>query len=188
LEKFILLILSGHQKSTRKCPLKWLAQLGLGYSRKGDHFWNIQKDTQKGGEYYTQSAQFYEKAMEDPNCKGATYSNYAVLFFQNGQRLRTSGREVEARADFEKARENYEIAVQRQPNYPEGWMNLGSAYGMLGNHTKAAECFNKALEYDPENAATIYTMLSIAYENLGQAQKASQAMADAERQRALGKK
>ncbi len=89
---------------------------------------------------------------------------------------RSIGKEAEAQAHFKRSLELFEQSVKRQENYADGWMNLGSAYGILGNHQKAADCFNKGLEYVIKipTEITIRTMLSIAYTNLNRKREAEE--------------
>ncbi len=133
-----------------------IGQLGLGYFRKNDR---------------ATAAQYYERAIQDPQCKGSIYSNYGTMHFMEYQRLYSEGRVNEARERLNVAKELFEKGVKRQANYSDGWMNLGSTYGSLGNHAKAIECFKTALTYDPVNKAQLNYFIGTAYKNLGQSQK-----------------
>ncbi|MBL4651854.1 MAG: tetratricopeptide repeat protein [Flavobacteriales bacterium] len=55
------------------------------------------------------------------------------------------------------------------------YVNLGVAYGMTANFTKALECFNKAKIEDPSNAQ-VYVNMGITYSQMGDKQKAKEAM------------
>jgi len=136
-------------------------QLGLSYYRIGN---------------VPESAKWYEEAIKDKNCKGSIYSNYGNLYFEDAQLKRRSGDEQAYAFAMNKAKELFTQSIQREPDYTDGYMNLGSTYGMLGDHANAARYLEQATEYAKvEQLSGIYNNLSLAYTNMGQATKAAEA-------------
>jgi serine/threonine protein kinase/Flp pilus assembly protein TadD len=125
---------------------------------------------------------FYERAIElDPDF-AAAYARLGVMYRNTGQPARaseyiTKGFELREHAserdklritasyygfvtgEQQKAMQTYQLWAQ---SYPRDWlpyMNLGFAYGNIGQYEKAVEATRKSLELYPENVT--------AYENLG---------------------
>jgi cytochrome c-type biogenesis protein CcmH len=46
--------------------------------------------------------------------------------------------------------------LEESPDDPQGWMRLGRAYGVLGEHAKAAEAYGKAAALQPDNGEALY--------------------------------
>ena len=94
-----------------------------------------------------------EKALElNPN-RSTAYNSLGTLYF-------------EKRKDYNKALELYLEAVRRNPNYIDGWRNVGAAYGTLGQFTKAIEAFLQVLRLDPKNV-TVLNFMSQTYRSMG---------------------
>ena len=74
----------------------------------------------------------------------------------------------------DQALENYELAIDADPEYAMAWNNRGWASYLLGNYDVAMESLEKALELDPQNAYA-YNNRGLVYLKWGQAE---QAMAD----------
>jgi superkiller protein 3 len=51
---------------------------------------------------------------------------------------------------FEKARENFEAAIQKFPNYGEAYYRLSTVYARLGQQEKAGQCLQKSRELKAE--------------------------------------
>ena len=62
------------------------------------------------------------------------------------------GNKMFADGYFEQAIENYEKAVEIEPNNDNAWSNMGVSYQMLNQQNKARPCFNRALEIAPNCA------------------------------------
>jgi tetratricopeptide (TPR) repeat protein len=113
-------------------------QLGLSYYRKG-----------------MDSAAFsnIEKSLElNPN-RSTAYNSLGTLYF-------------EKKKDYNRALELYQEAVRRNPNYIDGWRNLGAAYGTLGQLPKAIEAFQRVLILDPVNV-TVLNFVAQTYRSMG---------------------
>jgi len=63
--------------------------------------------------------------------------------------------------DYKKAIEDYDKAIEINPQYAKAYNNRGVAYGKLKEYKKAIEDFDKAIKINPQYAA--------AYNNLGKA-------------------
>lgn len=138
-----------------------IGQLGLSHFRRGE---------------LAEASKWYEKAILDPGCKGSIYSNYGSMFFNEALAKQQAGDQANFEIMINKAKEMYEKAQQREPNYSDGYMNLGSTYGVMGQHTLAAQNLEKALEYaKEEQLSTIYGNLVNAYTYLGRTDDAKRA-------------
>jgi len=94
-----------------------------------------------------------EKALElNPN-RSTAYNSLGTLYF-------------EKRKDYNRALELYLESVRRNPNYIDGWRNVGAAYGTLGQFTKAIEAFLQVLRLDPANV-TVLNFMSQTYRSMG---------------------
>jgi len=94
-----------------------------------------------------------EKALElNPN-RSTAYNSLGTLYF-------------EKRKDYNRALELYLEAVRRNPNYIDGWRNVGAAYGTLGQFPKAIEAFQQVLRLDPVNV-TALNFTSQTYRSMG---------------------
>lgn len=146
-----------------------IGQLGLSYFRLGN---------------YGEASKWYDKAIEDPGCKGSIYSNYGWLYFNEALAKQRVGDEANFRFMINKAKEMYEESLKREPNFSDGYMNLGSTYGVMGNHVQATKNFEKALEYAKDSQKSgIYGNLAKAYKNQGKNEDARKAEENALRYR-----
>ncbi len=71
--------------------------------------------------------------------------------------------------DYDKSIEYHTKCLEENPEYFDGWVNLGVAYRSAGNNEKAMTCYEVALNYDPENEASLqlYISLGALYIELG---------------------
>jgi hypothetical protein len=113
-------------------------QLGLAYYHRG-------KD----------SAAFanVEEALRLNPKRSTAYNSLGTLYF-------------EKRKDYNRALELYLTSVRINPNYIDGWRNVGAAYGTLGQFPKAIEAFQRVLILDPVNV-TVMNFLSQTYKSMG---------------------
>jgi len=72
-------------------------------------------------------------------------STTALEHFQQGNDLSRAG-------EFDKAAEQYEKALEIDPQYVDAMTNLGGAYYSLGQLDKAIEQYTKAIEIAPSDA------------------------------------
>jgi hypothetical protein len=138
-----------------------IGQLGISYYRLGE---------------LQEASKWYENAIARDGCKGSIYSNYGTMFFNDAMKKQQAGDQAGFELMIGKAKEMYEKAKAREPNYSDGYMNLGSTYGVMGQHALAAESLEKALEYaKEEQRSTIYGNLVNAYNALGRTADAKRA-------------
>lgn len=65
--------------------------------------------------------------------------------------------------DYEKAIAYQEKCTNIAPNYFKAWVNMGFSYKRMGDKDKAFECYETALQYDPQNFAPLYVSLGTCY-------------------------
>ena len=53
---------------------------------------------------------------------------------------------------YDQAIQNYDKAIELNPNFAEAYNNRGNAYEDKGEYDQAIQDYNKAIELDPENA------------------------------------
>lgn len=72
-------------------------------------------------------------------------------------------------ADYKKSIDYQLKCLECDPEYFEGWVNLGIAYRKSGKKEKAMESYETALKYDPENnrSVPLYLSLGSLYIELG---------------------
>ncbi len=87
-------------------------------------------------------------------------------YFEKGLEYREAENWAESAEQFEKA-------VQADPDYAEAYSNLGYAYRKQGMFEKAVRTYNKAIELDAELAAA-HEYLGEAYVQMGQMDKAQE--------------
>lgn len=142
-----------------------LGQLGLSYFRLGN---------------YGEASKWYDKAIKDPGCKGSIYSNYGWLYFNEALAKQKAGDQQNFQYMINKAKEMYTESLKREPNFSDGYMNLGSTYGVMGNHALAIKNFETALKYaKDEQKSGIYGNLAKAYQNQGRLEDAQKAQENA---------
>ncbi len=71
----------------------------------------------------------------------------------------------------ERAIEDYDKAIEINPEYAAAYYNRGNSYGDLGQHERAIEDYDKAIEINPEYAAA-YSNRGNSYGDLGQHERA----------------
>lgn len=69
--------------------------------------------------------------------------------------------------DYEKAIAYQEKCTRIAPNYFKAWVNMGFSYKRMGEKDKAFECYETALQYDPQNCAPLYVSLGTCYIEMG---------------------
>ena len=75
------------------------------------------------------------------------------------KRINNSGVVAYHNGHYEKALELFERCVEIDPEFTEGYNNLGLAYTELNEENKATDAFKKAIELNPD--------LAVTYKNLG---------------------
>ena len=65
----------------------------------------------------------------------------------------------------------YKKSIVVNPNYVDGWFNLGLGYASDNNNGKAKECFHHVITLNP-NYSYAYYALGIAYEQDGNKKEA----------------
>ncbi|MGC8940987.1 MAG: tetratricopeptide repeat protein, partial [Candidatus Nanoarchaeia archaeon] len=77
------------------------------------------------------------------------------------------------KGELDKAIQDFNKALELDPNFVEAYNNRGIAYAYKGEFDKAMQDWNKALELDPKYANAYYNR-GIAYANKGEFNKAMQ--------------
>ncbi len=65
--------------------------------------------------------------------------------------------------DYEKSVAYQEKCTRISPEYFKAWVNMGIACKRLGDKERAYECYDTALQYDPQNYAPFYISLGASY-------------------------
>lgn len=97
---------------------------------------NIRMRQQK----YKEAVEYYEQVND---LKQFVDRNLALAYRELG---RQAG---EKEKDIPKAQQNLSLSIKLNPNDAETWFILGVSYGVTGNHSKAAEHFEKAYQLSP---------------------------------------
>ena len=94
--------------------------------------------------------------------------------------------------EFGRAKENYEIALKKDPSFIKAYHKKGDCHFMMKEYHKALECFEKGLKLDPNNEfckAGIQKTQQLIYaggnNEEDQQERARRAMADPEIQTIL---
>ena len=82
----------------------------------------------------------------------------------------------EALDQLDKARQDFDKAIEINPESPFAYLNRGSFHRRKGDHTKAIEDYNMVLglDFPPESAYQAYLGRGTAYAELGQLDRARQ--------------
>ena len=78
--------------------------------------------------------------------------------------------------EFEQAETQYKKALSKNSNYAEVWKNLGSLYHKMGNYEKEFECYDRALEIDPEKAEALMSKGTTLFKIYGNPKEALKLM------------
>jgi tetratricopeptide (TPR) repeat protein len=87
------------------------------------------------------------------------------------KRINNSGVVAYHNGHYEKALELFERCVEIDPEFTEGYNNLGLAYTELNEENKATNAFKKAIELNPDLAVT-YNNLGYVFYRLGSLEEA----------------
>lgn len=123
------------------------------------HLVSGDKLARKGKEFY--AAEEYSKAEDtflQAEETGLKYFSYAELYYHIGN-CRMKRDDVDGCIKYQLK------ALDNDPEYFRAWVSLGVAYRKTGDRDKAMECYETALEYDPQNAnsAPLYISLGVVY-------------------------
>lgn len=78
---------------------------------------------------------------------------------------------------YDSAAELYEEAVSMEPDYADAWLELGNASTFRGNHVRALEAYEEALDIDERFGEALYGR-AVALKNLGRLEDALTAADD----------
>lgn len=126
--------------------------------------------TKKAGEEFDKAIQVDPKRKKDAD---VNRKHYAVLHFNEGLRL------SQQEQKFDEAAKEFEKAVDIDPTDAGTLMNLGYAYGQIGEKEKsraayesASKLYEKAIELNSTDP-TVYKNLGLAYVQLGKRDEAA---------------
>lgn len=108
------------------------------------------------------AAYFYRRALQYDSMSYVAYNNLAK--FENDRGNRRIAIEL------------LKKSVAANPDYVEGWMNLGSVAFITGEYTTAARAYNRAIEKD-SGKEVAYTYLSTTYREMHDDAKAQAILA-----------
>jgi tetratricopeptide (TPR) repeat protein len=116
---------------------------------------------------YADAIRQYEEALKQA-------PNYGIARINIGRTYLGWGREEgQKNQNLPRAAELLEKAVEYGMNDAETYLNLGTAYGMMGQNEKAIVQFEKSVQLDPQNK-TAWRNLSVAYGAIGNAARAEE--------------
>ncbi|MBK9338453.1 MAG: tetratricopeptide repeat protein [Lewinellaceae bacterium] len=116
---------------------------------------------------YAEAIRQYEEALKEA-------PNYGIARINIGRTYLAWGRdEGQQKNNPARAAELFEKAVEYGMNDAETFLNLGTAYGMVGQNEKAIVQFEKAVQLDPRYQ-TAWRNLSIAYRAIGNIARAEE--------------
>ena len=78
------------------------------------------------------------------------------------------GAVAERRGDVAEAAKHYRRAVKREPEMPQGWMNLANLASRAGNRAKAERLYAKALERGPHSGEVLYNYALFRFNSGGE--------------------
>ncbi len=109
---------------------------------------------------YDEAIQHYEEALR-------LAPNYGILRINLARTYATWGRlEGRQNNNLERCTQLLEKAIEYGNQQPDVLLDLGTAYGLLGNNEKAVQWFEQVTQRDPTNA-TAWRNLAVAYRALG---------------------
>ena len=148
----LTLFLEGHRRVLHRCILRVL------YRQAKPHAWalvNLALTAYYRNEKLS-AIQLYSAALSVRPFLGL-YNNRGNAYNDLGQ--------------TERAIEDYDKAIELNPEDATAYCNRGAAYAKLGQTERAIEDFDKAIELNPEDAAAYYNRGN-AYDDLGQTERA----------------
>ncbi|MEW6467782.1 MAG: tetratricopeptide repeat protein [Bacteroidota bacterium] len=134
-------------RATALHPRHYIAYLNMGF------VWYIRRDFEKC-EYWWNKADSVFPRRNHPNF-WRTYDVPLAQVFQG------KGRQAGSRNDIPAAIAYLEKAVKYDPMSSDIWTDLGGAYYTVKNYNKAYECWQKALQLNPNNAQAKQGMSAI---------------------------
>jgi tetratricopeptide (TPR) repeat protein len=78
---------------------------------------------------------------------------------------------LRAVGDFESARLLLDEVIQMNPNNAQAWKNLGSIFWEYGMHNKELDCYNKALNIQPDLQEALFSKGLTLYKAFGETEK-----------------
>ena len=102
-----------------------------------------------------------------------TFANY---WFERGYALEQQAKKKTI--SYEEAKEPYAKCIEIDPNFADGYSQLGGVYLWTDDEQKALENYTKAIEHDP-NEIRYYAQLADLYIRLGYMREAEQVLKDA---------
>jgi len=92
---------------------------------------------------YAESVQAYERALQSDRQNPHTFYALGNIYVRQFRLA-------------EKAAPYFEQVVQLDPDFPNGYLNLGSTYGVLGKYEEALRAFENELAVRPQSASAFF--------------------------------
>jgi tetratricopeptide (TPR) repeat protein len=123
-------------------------------------------------ERYSEAEKSFSEAhgLAPEEKKGLVYQNQHAFFVDNYNK----GITANSTKNYNEAVAYFRKAVEVEPGYAKGHINLGVAYSMLGDENQALGAFQNAVEADPAEVEG-WRNLGITYQALGDYAKAKEA-------------
>jgi tetratricopeptide (TPR) repeat protein len=109
----------------------------------------------------------FESVLKQSRALISRYPEHHIGFYIQGVALATMGRHAEAAVSFMDA-------VERQPDFADGWSNLGWCRSHLRETEAAIQAFRKAVELAPADAS-VWSNLAGALADAGKSDEAAEA-------------
>ena len=94
------------------------------------------------------------------------FKQFNMTISGNAQEHNAKGAELLEKGDYGAAIEEFKIAITIDPNFSDGYYNLGKVYSQLEDYTQAEGNYRKAIEINPTDARYHYN-LAIVYSKVG---------------------
>ncbi|NMF58385.1 tetratricopeptide repeat protein [Pseudanabaena yagii] len=142
-------------------PLAWYS-LGLAYTE-------LAKLKQDKEEFFRLAIKYYNKALERrDDLTWALYDKGIALHYiadKQSHKLYSG----EAKSEYKDALENFDLAIQIDPEYEDAWYRRGLTLAKLERYEEAIASFDKAIEIttlkNPKNADKLWYDRGVAYSN-----------------------
>ena len=93
------------------------------------------------------------------------------IITKNPKELNNAGKKYFERGQVEQAIKSFKEALELEPEFYEGWCNLGVVYQKLNRFKEAIDCYNKNISHYAQNPFALKN-LALCYSLVGDTKKA----------------